>query len=308
MLVKLSRIAAMLVAGIPRRIILTDEQNEGQTGQNARVFVLKQRVPVETSQGTFFARHMTIRDIKLFSEYFDEKSDKGSIDLRALGERLLKLLVCANNETDKEPVLTEDVYKKLSPADIKLLTEGVSEACNVVLLSDGDSLTALGSAVFDQLVEQGKRMAETAAKIKETMNSSFGSMPASLKATLGENLTGLATISEALKMSPAVEAMQKAQEERDRLFGSVVKELVGNSAASEALRNFREDKDCVVNSMKKGFPSDFHKGNSSVGPSAPEPFLRLPSPKMEEGPIGRAAIAAEESAAQLQEVSGLAGW
>lgn len=281
---------------------MTDEQGEGRTSVDAKTFVLKQRerVPVETSQGTFFARHITIGDIKSFSEYFDEKKDKDSTDLRAFGERVLKLLVCADQEADKAPALTDEVYKKLSAEDIKALTEGVSKACNVALLSDGDPLKALGSAVFDQLAEQGKRMAEAAAKIKETLNSSFGSMSPTLKAALGENLSGLSAIREALKISPAVEALRKAQDKRDLLFSSALKQPVGAFAASETLRKLQEDKDRFASSK----PNDLLSNN----PFAPEHLLRPPTlPRVEETPMGRAAIAAEESAAQLQEVSGLVG-
>lgn len=288
---------------------MTDEQGEGPTNDDAKAFVQKQRkrVPVETSQGTFFARHITIGDIKFFSEYFDEKN-KDSADLRALGERLLKLLVCTNHEADKVPALTDEVYNKLSAEDIKVLTEGVSKACNVALLSDGDPLKALGAAVFDQLAEQGKRMAQAAAKIKETLNSSFGSMSATLKAALGENLTGLSAIREALKMSSAVEAMREVQEKRDLLFSCAVKDPAGTFAASETLRKFQEDRDRFASSKPIDLLSEIDKGPPFVSPIASERLLRSPTlPRMEETPMGRAAIAAEESADQLQEVSGLVG-
>jgi hypothetical protein len=87
-----------------------------------------------------------------------------------------------------------------------------------------------------------------------------------------------------MKISPAMEAMRKTQEDQERLYGGLSKEVLSQIE------------------------------NDSVLRSAQIPKLdisRIQIPKYEETPAGqaagRAAIAGEESARQLREVAGLAG-
>lgn len=94
---------------------MTDSQSECPPNQDGKTSVFKRRecVPVETSQGIFFARHITVGDMKSVSEYFDEKKDKGNSDLNAFGKRLLKLLVCTDSENDQTLAITNGVPKTI---------------------------------------------------------------------------------------------------------------------------------------------------------------------------------------------------
>lgn len=344
---------------------MADEDNAGKSNEGVKklVLTLRARVPVDTSQGTYFARHMNIGDIKSFGEYFDGKQDKTSTDLRALGERLLKVLVCVDKEEDKVPALTDEVYSRLTADDFRALVEAVGQACEITLPSDGDPVEALGSAVFDMMVEQARRIADTSAEIKRTLDSSFGSISATVKAALGENMAGLSAIREGLKMSSAVEAVRKAQEDQARLFGGLGKELTGASVAAEAFRKAQEDRERMLGSLAPGLtaPSsaaevlrkmqgehglagrvakdlagktaasevmrrlqeeqlrvvggiprsvldELEKNSTKTQFNVPDHLHRLPPmPRVEETPMGRAAIAGEKSALQLQEVAGLVG-
>jgi len=241
---------------------------------------LLERVPASTTQGTFYARQMAIRDIRAFADYFDGKREKSSMDLRLLGELLLKSLVCTGAGPEMVPALSEEIYSKLTGDDICVLAGAVAKASSVGPLREGDCATALGTAMLEMMTEQSRMMAESAVEMKRMLDKNFGSLSATLKAALGQNLTGLSAITERLTMSPAVEAIRRIQEDRqslaDRLANSVVPGLQKNAAL---LR-----------------PLDF------------EPHLaRIEFPKVEDTPIGRAAIAGEESARQLQEVVGLIG-
>lgn len=285
---------------------MVDEADAEKSSNDARKLVLKPRelVPIETSLGRFFARHLTVGDIKFFNEYFVEKKDKESTNLKTLGQRLLGVLVCSDKDAGRTPALTEEVYSKLSVEDIKALAEGVGKACNVILPSDEQPLEALGSAMFDQMLEQAKSTAE----IKRMLDSNFSSISATVKAALGENLAGISAIRESLKMSTAVEAMWKAQESRERLFGNPTKDLTGTSIALEAVRRFQEDQNKLTAHLPKDPLSQINGWPDFATPpvSGPSSFLP-PIPKTDETPIGRAAIASEQSALQLQEVSGLIG-
>lgn len=340
-----------------------DNAEKSSEGVKKLVLTLHARVPVDTSQGTYFARHMNVGDIKSFGEYFDGQKDKRSTDLRALGERALKVLVCDDKEANKTPALTDNVYFRLTADDLRALAKAVSQACRVTLPSDDDPVGALGSAMFDMMVKHARKMAEASAEIKRTLDSNFGSISATVKAALGENMAGLSAIREGLKMSSAVEAVRKAQEDKARLLGSLSKDLTGASAATEILRKAQEDcegmlgglapgltsassaaealrkareaqglaghamKDLagltaaseamlrlqedplrVIGGIPKSLLDEQNRNSTSTQFNVPDHLLRLPPmPRVEETPMGRAAIAGEKSALQLQEVAGLVG-
>lgn len=273
-------------------------RNETASDQNPK-FILKQRerVPIKTTQGNFFARHLTFGDLRSIVDL----KEKSETDLADFAQRMIKLLVCTKSADDKTSAITDEIYQNLSVDDMNALAEGISKACNLTLPLDENPLNALGSALFDEIKEHKKRMAESAAKIQETLDSSFSSMSTSLKKALGENLIGISSISEALKMSPAVEAIQRLQNGHNQLHGH---DFLGASAASEALRKIQKNHDFLSAKL----PNDFLSKVNDVNLLNVERIPLSPSfPKVDQTPIGRAANAAEASADQLQEVSGLVG-
>jgi hypothetical protein len=297
---------------------VTEEEEPGTANRDIRNLILKFRTrePVATTRGTFYIRHITIGDLKVFNDYLNKNNEKASLDFKALAELSLKVLVCADNHPENTPAITEEIYTKLTDDDIKALAAGVAKACNLGPLPEGDALEALGAILFDYLTEQTTSMAESAAKIKQKLDKNFGSLSESLKATLGENLSALSAIRESLKMSPAVEAMRKVQEQQKQFYGglSAIQESLKMSPHLEAMRKAQEDRERLWGQL----PREVQSQNESDFAPATTLFSKrdidvssLIPPKYEETPAGRAAnraaTAGEESARQLQEVAGLAG-
>lgn len=255
-----------------------DADNQGAAGASKKSILsmmLKDRKPVTTSQGTFYVRHLSVGDMKTFAGYFDEKKDKASHDLRALGELALKTLVCTDNDPEKTSVLTEEIFSQLSSTDIELLIDGVIEVCRLTPLAGNKTLESLGSIVFDEVTSDIKRTLEMNKKLKSSMGSAFGSLSQGAMKSLVDSMSSLNAVRDSLKLSPAVEAFRKLQEDQERLFGGMAhKELLAQAKISEMPQ-----------------------------PRMPELYM----PKFEETPMGRAAIASEDSAAQLREVAGLVG-
>lgn len=285
-------------------------ENSDGPSEGVKQFLLRlhKPAPVETSLGTLYARHLTVGDKETLSEQVDTRRDKEGADLKAFGRTLLMRLVCVDMDSDEKPGLSDEVYSRLTPQDLFALSEGVGKLCDVTLPADLDPVEALGSAVFDLLVEQGRRFAESAAQIQKTLDRSFGGMSAAVKAALSDNLFGLSAIREGLKASSAVEAVRKAQEERERVFGNFQRDLTGTTAVSAALRKVQGSQA----ELNAGLPKDLlFPGSQKLGRAEPTIFENLVQPpnfpKIEETPMGRAAIAGEKSALQLQEVSGLVG-
>ena len=107
------------------------------------------------------------------------------------------------------------------------------------------------------------------------MNSAFGSISQGAMKSLVDSMSSLNAARDSLMRSPTVGVFRKVQEDQERLFGGVAgKEFLAQSKILKA-------------------------------PYTPMPELYMP--KFEDTPIGRAAIASEDSATQLREVAGLVG-
>lgn len=255
-----------------------EADNQGAAGAGKKSILsikIKDRQPVATSQGTFYVRHLSVGDMKVFTGYFDEKKDKASHDLRALGELALKTLVCTDNGPEKTSALTEEIFSQLSSTDIELLIDGVIEVSGLTPLPQSKTLESLGSIVFDQIASDIKRTQEMAEKLKRSMSTTFGSLSEGAMKSLVDSMSSLNAVRDSLKLSPAVEAFRKAQEDQERLLGGMAhKDLLAQASILEM----------------------------------PEPRIpKLYMPKFEETPIGRATIASEDSATQLRQVAGLVG-
>jgi len=247
----------------------------GASKKSILSIMLKNRKPVTTSQGTFYIRHLSVGDMKTFAGYFDEGKDKASHDLRALGELTLKTLVSTDNDPEKTSALTEEIFSQLSSTDIELLIDGVIEVCHLTPLAESKTLEILGSIVFDQVKNDIKSTLESAEKLKSSMSSAFGSLSQGAMKSLVDSMSSLNAVRDSLKLSPAVEAFRKIQEDQERMFGGVAQ------------------KDLLV------------QANILEVPRTRMPELYMP--KFEDTPLGRAAIASEDSATQLREVAGLVG-
>lgn len=255
-----------------------DTDNSGDAGASKKSILslmLNDAQPVTTSQGIFYVNHLSVGDMKTFAGYFDEKKDKASHDLRALGELALKTLVFTDKDPEKTSALTEEIFSQLSNADIELLINGVIEVSGFTPLPENKTLESFGSIVFDEITSNIKRTKETTESLKRSMSSAFGSLSQGVMKSLVDSMSSLNAVRDSLKLSPAVEAFRKVQEDQERLFGGMA-----------------------------------HKGFLAQAKILEMPQHRIPElymPKFEETPIGRAAIASEDSATQLREVAGLVG-
>jgi len=239
-------------------------------------FLMKQAlIPINTSQGVLYVRHLSDGDLKKFSGVFNEKKDKNETNLKALGEFAVKILVSTDDGFEDTSELTEDDFSQLNEYDIRSLVEGIIKASNLPALSGGEILQDLGSLIFDWLLDQIKRVRETNEKMKNTLNSAFGSISHGAMKSLQDSMSSLNAVRDSLKLSPAVEAFKKIQEDQERMFGGI------------------SSKDLLAQVNILDIPK----------PRMPELYM----PKFEETPIGRAAIASEDSAIQLREVAGLVG-
>jgi len=234
-------------------------------------------IPINTSQGILYVRHLSVGDFKKFSGVFNEKKDKNETDLKALGEFAVKTLVSSDDSFEDTSELTEDGFSQLSEDDIRSLVEGIIKASNLPELSGGEVLQDLGSLIFDEFLDQIKRLREMnekmSEKMKSTLNSAFGSISHGAMKSLVDSMSSLNLARSSLQLSPVVESYRKFHEDHERLLG-----------ASKSILS-----DVNVFEMRK------HQ--------LPE----LPIHNIADTPMGRAANASEESAAQLREVAGMVG-
>lgn len=256
---------------------MAEEQDSGKNnkGQKKLKISIKEKKPVITSQGIFYVRYMAVSDLEKFSSYLDNTKDSSPTNLKSIGELALKTFVCNDNSSDNKPVLTEEIYEQLTTEDIEALAIAVARECNANLLPEGDLLEALGTAIFDVI----SRYTKNTAEINQTLAKNFQSVSESVRASLGDSLKGMFSITESLKMSPALDSITNSTAS------------LGSLCASSLSKN----------------TSQFVRDNLEKKSEVIELYHRPIIPKLEQTPAGRAAIASEESARQLREVAGLVG-
>lgn len=261
---------------------MTDQKSPSD--DNPRPFVLRRRkrVPVETTLGQYFARHVITSDLPVFAQYVSQDSPGVETNYGQLGKTAILRLVCVDESRDSAPAFNEESFAALTDSDLAATVEAVAQACELTASSDVRTPAALGSALFPTLSALAKQEKESRTAIQQSIETNFGNLSATVQAALGYRMSALSTARNALSTSTAVEAAQAAIERQTS--------LVRNAIA--------------------GVP---RVGDAIVSPTRPlmadvTPFR---PPKFEETPVGRtaarAAMASEESAKQLTEVAGLMG-
>ena len=182
----LARCYHALCSNLPREERVAEDLSSGQDAERPRKPILKlpERVPIETSFGTLYARHVSLDDLQTFRSFLEPKVDKTATDLRALGTMSLRALVTEGNGTDRTPALTDETFAKLDVEDIQRLASGVAKASELGELHGGDALEALGSAMFDHLSEQMKRLADSAQQMKKMLDHQFVGISESVRKSL----------------------------------------------------------------------------------------------------------------------------
>ena len=238
------------------------------------------RVPVQTSKGEVYARSVTVSDLtRLDADGTISKQPKATVDTASLGRLAVHVLVAREKSGSVEPAFSREEVEALPQSDLQKLAEAVASACKIELTAGEDITAALGSALHEMVAEeQGKKLSSLTAKLPATLARSFSGMP-SIKLALEEQLKGIASLRDSLRLSPAVEAMLKAQD-----LARTHQSLVPDSLKQAAERAQRDS----------AFPTtpDF------VGP--PPVVVDI-----HQTPLGRSARASEEAAAHLRDVAGM---
>jgi hypothetical protein len=299
---------------------VTEDMNSEQGRDRTRKLILelKKKVPVETTVGTLFARRHTINDLEPFGEYLNSKADKAGTDLRALGELSLRTLVNESSESEQKAPLPEHLFARLSGEDIGALAAGVVKASRLTLSQSGDALEALGSAMFDYVIENGRRLAESGKRIREEIDRQFGGISDTVRKSLETSLGGLSSLRDTLRRSDGFEAFRKMAED-DKAWRKQLTDSLGGTGF-EALRKVAEDDKAIREQLQSGlgFDSAFDelcrdmREQEGLKRATPKDFIPQVDratpfllPRVEETPLGRSAQASEESARQMKEVAGI---
>ena len=285
------------------------------------VFKIRERKAVSTSQGNFYVRHLVSSDLPSFSEYLDHEVEPKPEQLHVLGELAIKLLTCIEASSLKPLPLADDAYDKFSSEDLRELAAGIAEIEHLEPNLDEPVLASLGNLLKNRLHFYAKQNAESAASIKKAMDTNFGSMPESVKASLADSLSGMAAIRESLRASTQFSAIRMGIESQNRILGELPKEILSHvdhikkldlGTTPEVMRQRQ-----IIEEQQRPFDSMHKTALEQLKPfereiptsylSTPKIDLSIPHlPTTAETPIGRAAIAGEESARQLKEVASMA--
>jgi hypothetical protein len=293
---------------LPLEKWVAEDLSSGHDADRPRKLILKlrERVSIETGLGTLYARHVSLDDLQTFSSFLEPKADKATTDLRALGTLSLRALVTESSGTDRTPALTEEAYAKLDLEDIKSLASGVAKASELGELKGGDPLEALGSAMFDHLSEQAKRVAESAQQTKKMLDQQFGGISDSVRKSLESSFGGLSSLRDSLKQSGAFESLRRIQEEQESWRKKLADSVGSASSSIDAIRRFEEEQNRLTGAIPKELLSQIQReATLRPAPIASIEAPRIHFPRVEETPMGRAAQASEESALQLKEVAGI---
>lgn len=300
---------------------MKEEQNPKQQTTGIKKFILKkrERKAIPTSQGNFFVRHLASSDLPTFSEYLNHEVELKPDKLHALGELAIKSFTCVEASSIKPLPLADDAYAKFSSEDRRALAEGIAEIEQLGPIIDEPVLASLGNLLKNRLHFYAKQYAESAASIKKAMDTNFGTMSESVKASIADSLTGIAAIRESLQTATPFSAIQKEIESQNRIFRVLPNELLsqvghiktlGLGPTADVVKRINEDQQRLYNSVPKSALEQFEqieRKTRASSLSSPEIDLSFPQPPpIAVTPTGRAAIAGEESARQLREVAGMA--
>ena len=258
---------------------MTEEQTPGNGG--AKKFSLSiEPVVAQTTFGPVHARPVGMKDIGALSKFVDKGEAVTSEDYKELGSLAIQTLVSTPGDVDTTSPLTAEMIASLSPDDFNVIAKAVANASHFSESADLSTPETLGAAVFEYLLKSKKQMADTAAKIQQTIDSSFGTLSDRLKVDLGSKFEALSAARNALGTT-AVEAALRAGQTR----------ALSHAKTIEGLR----------------LPGISVRASLPTLPTYVPPRM----PNFEDTDAGRAATratrASEESAKQLNEVSGIMG-
>ena len=213
--------------------------------------------------------------------------------LESLGSALFDYFV------DQEKRMVERLAKIKQTLD-----RGYGSISETVKAALGDNLNGL-SAIRENLkmssaVEGIRKFQEEQATHEKAMRAAYG-----------DKFASLSNIGASLKVSPLFEEIRNFKENQTtygKQASDLLSQLKEGSAAEKAYREIHESQQSLSDGLSKSFQPQVERDSVKTG--GPTLEVRIPTihfPKVEETPLGRAALAGEESARQLREVAGLAG-
>lgn len=260
---------------------MSGERNSSDNGPRPFVLRRRKRIPAQTTQGLLYGRHIVTSDLPTFSQYLDN-DDTTSPDFKQLGKLAVQSLVCADESGDSSPVFTEERFALLTDTDIASLAKAVGEANELESDSDLDTLDSLGQSLWQRLTLLSKQVRESSEAIRQSVETAFGNLSATVQANLSDRFSALSSVRTALGSTAAVEAAKQSQARYHTVAGSVIS---GTPRVGDAISSFPQS---ALPNLDVLRPPRFE--DTAAGKTA-----------------ARAASASEESAKQLTEVAGLMG-
>lgn len=274
---------------------MSEEDTSSPSNGAARKLVINysKKVAVPTSAGTVFVRRLTVDDFETFTQAY---SDVAAAEAAPIGAVALQTLSGTVESAEDRTPLADEVLAALSEADRRALAAAIAETSSMGELPDGPADEALGGLVKAKFEELAKTMTKAAADLKTALEGSVGLLSKAVQSTLKDRVEGLAAIKDSLWATSASEAARRLQEGRGAsAIGDLFKTGALGQTGTVALKRAIADLD--ANRLKV-------ESTAVRAPTFYEP-PRIEIPPVEKTPMGRAAIASEEAARQLQEVTGL---
>lgn len=248
----------------------------------------REKIPVNTTEGTLYVRHLLFVDISKIAEFF--KMDPPA--LADAGRAVLLRLTSMTSASEDKTEVDKAIFNSLNEQDLRSLATTIAKESHLGALAEGDSLTALGRAVQEEIKRATKEFAKTFAEVKRSWDSKFVTLPETIRAALQSSLIGIDDISKRLRESSAVEFFQKSFVESTP---AIEQYLRANKTIIDATNSSDVGGNVITADGKPG---------SMFNRYFPPP---IELPDFETLPIGRAAKATEEMARQITEVAGLLG-
>ncbi len=248
----------------------------------------REKIPVNTSQGTLYVRHLSLKDMPNIAKFFKAEVP----DLAAAGRAVLLRLTSMTRSSKDESEIDKSILNALTEQDLRSLAATIATESLLSPLTEGDPLLALGRAVHEDMKRSLEQLSKTLADIKEKWDSQSAIFGETTRASLQSTIFGIGDISKRLRELPSVEAFHKAIVDSK---SPIEQYLRTKNPIIEAVNAPDVAGDFITADGKPGRFFDRYLPQS----------IELPDPETQ--PIGRAAKATEEMARQITEVAGLLG-
>ena len=156
-------------------------------------------IPVETSQGRLYVRHLGVGDYSSILELQSEAPDA------LLVGRATLLRSCSAADSRQDWIdLPEETFDALTDTDLQVLGATVAKENDIDELPEGLIVQSIGEAVIGQAKELQISIAKTVA----SMNASLSWIGESSRSGIADSLLKMSKLSQSLKLSPALDSLR----------------------------------------------------------------------------------------------------